>query len=260
MRVSAVAVGLSMSLAATAANAHFRLDAPASATVQNPRSGDPQKPDDLQDGCPAGTATGDVTVVAAGSNVKVKIDETVSHPGHYRVSLAARESEFSYPQTVTGGNACISTSIASPPTLPVLADGLFVHTDANLTTFCNGGKTCETEITVPASTAPGNYILQVVQWMLGHGTGADATGCFYAHCANLQVVAQGTPIPDGGTITVDAGATPPDDANEATPASGSSRRSSTPTESSGCQVGSANGVSFALPLLVGLALLRRRRR
>jgi hypothetical protein len=62
------------------ADAHIRLDAPPArfaTSNMNQKTGP----------CGAGTATGTVTEVQAGSTLTVQWAETINHPGHYRIAL-----------------------------------------------------------------------------------------------------------------------------------------------------------------------------
>src|SRR5690606_3785661 len=78
-----VVLGLG-ALHGTDVRAHFRLVSPEAATVQN-AVGDPQKAPP----CGGGTDfTGAVTAFRPGETITITIDETVFHPGHYRVVLA----------------------------------------------------------------------------------------------------------------------------------------------------------------------------
>src|SRR5258706_8359279 len=68
--------------------AHFRLLAPASWIVEN-QLGDPQK------GAPCGGTNADfgkptyaVSDVRVGSQLHINVQETVYHPGHYRMALS----------------------------------------------------------------------------------------------------------------------------------------------------------------------------
>src|SRR5258706_12117364 len=114
--------------------AHFRLLAPASWIVEN-QLGDPQK------AAPCGGTNTDfgkptyaVSDVRGGSQLHIKVQETVYHPGHYRVALAVN-SPTSLPldpkaQTMTndkGTVMSVSGDIMTPVSPPVLADGLFQH-------------------------------------------------------------------------------------------------------------------------------------
>ncbi len=282
-KLAAIPFACSLLLVASSASAHFRLIAPESATKQD-TSGNPQKPDNPSDGCPAGVASGLGTQVEAGGKLKVRIAETVGHGGHYRVAFAKTEAEFKFPATTATNNQCVSTTIEASPKLPVLADGLFKHTQAqaDADNFCNGTATCETEVTIP-NVEPGDYLLQVIEWMLPHGSGANngIEGCFYAHCANIQVVASGTPVSDGGTVPVDGGGTGTTSSSGSSGSSGASSSSGTAgaapddgtSEGSssrrlsqgeaaddGCAMTSANGASLWAPLLVAIAALRVARR
>jgi hypothetical protein len=64
----------------TSADAHIRLDAPAPRFAFS-NAGQKTGP------CGAGTATGTITEVQAGSTLTVQWTETINHPGHYRISL-----------------------------------------------------------------------------------------------------------------------------------------------------------------------------
>lgn len=278
MHLRAFCITAPLVLLASRAEAHFRLDEPPSSN-QQATNGDPQKPASSSDGCPAGTATGLVTQVRAGGQVRVKITETVPHGGHYRVSFGPNEAAFKFPSSVATNNQCQSTTIEQTPALPTLADGLFVHdqTMASAGNVCNGTKSCETMVTIPATAAPGNYLLQVIQWMVPHASAANngIHGCFYAHCANVQVVEPNVAIADGGVVFTDAGSLPTDTTSDTTPGDGSDASSGTPENESrsrtlrstepadGCDISSANGPSFCVPLLGVLAavrVLRRRKR
>ena len=132
VRFLVLCVGLTMAVQ-TAAYAHFKLLEPASWLVENDR-GDPQKAG------PCGGSNTDwgkpsyaITKAVGGQKLHVKIQETIYHPGHYRVALAVNSpTELPLdPQTTTRdtekGPWSVSAAIQSPPTIPVLADGLFVH-------------------------------------------------------------------------------------------------------------------------------------
>ena len=77
---------------APAVNAHFKLLEPASWLVEDDR-GDPQKlapcGGTLAD---PGEPTGAVTAVTGGSKLKIVVNETIFHPGHYRIALARKRN------------------------------------------------------------------------------------------------------------------------------------------------------------------------
>src|SRR6266705_6866753 len=113
--------------------AHFKLLEPASWLMESDR-GDPQKSG------PCGGSNSDwgkpsyiISKAVGGRKLHIKVQETVYHPGHYRVSLAVNSSTElpPDPQTATKdserGPLSVSAVIQNPPQIPVLADGLFVH-------------------------------------------------------------------------------------------------------------------------------------
>lgn len=180
-------------LLASPAAAHFRMEQPADALQGGGTgTGSPQGGDQKTDPCGAGTPSGLVTQARAGSKLHVKVVETVGHGGHYRVAFAANRAELSSP-AVTG--TCGSAAIMTTPTLPVLADGLFPHTQAQAA----AGTTYETDVTLP-NVPPGTYTLQVLEFMTPH-----AAPCFYYHCAAVQIVDADAGVPDGGVVVGDAG-------------------------------------------------------
>ena len=159
--------------------AHFVLQSPAALTEQS-AYGDPQKAPPCGDDGSA-VATGMVTSYQAGDVVTITIDETIFHPGHYRVALAMNDiSELPEEPPVTPNNTdCGTAPIASPPVFPVLADGIFLHDQP----FA-GPQTID--ITLPANVSCTSCTLQVIQFMSNHGLN-NPGGCFYHHCATISV-------------------------------------------------------------------------
>src|SRR5688572_29262357 len=100
------------------AQAHFVLEAPPNWTSQDAQ-GNPQK----QPPCGGGSETGVVTPFEPGATVTITIDETIFHPGHYRVALAVMDrSELPpAPEVTPGDSPCGSAAIQDPPVFPVLA-------------------------------------------------------------------------------------------------------------------------------------------
>ena len=180
---------LALGLAAlpAASQAHFRLLAPASWLVEN-QLGDPQK------AAPCGGTNTDfgkptyaVTDVKGGTALHVKVQETVYHPGYYRVALAVN-SPTELPvdpkaQTMTndkGVVVSVSGEVMNPVAPPVLADGLFVHNAKTDQPF-------ETDVTLPNLNCK-SCTLQVIQFMEQHGV--NNPGQFsYHHCAVLRITA-----------------------------------------------------------------------
>jgi uncharacterized protein (TIGR03382 family) len=174
--------------------AHFYLEAPPSAFAQNVL-GDPQKapPCGNVNGTPA---TNVVTTYEAGQTISIQFRETIFHPGHYRVALGVTGpmSLPAEPLVTPGLTDCGSTTIQNPPAFPVLADGALLHTRA-----FSGAQSFQ--VTLPSNVTCTNCTLQVIQFMSQHGLNVPG-GCFYHHCATINVVA-----PDAGGLTVDAGLT-----------------------------------------------------
>ena len=183
-----VAVGTATPLA----SAHFKLLAPMPTLVQDDR-GNPQKLG------PCGGTTADkgtpsnaVNKVKGGQKLHIKIEETVFHPGHYRVALAVNSPAQlpADPEVITRtsdrGPWSVSAAIAKQPQKPVLADGLFVHTERPPAAW-------ETDVEIPNINCE-KCTLQIVQFMAEHGYNPDG-GYFYHHCADLQITADsGKPI------------------------------------------------------------------
>jgi hypothetical protein len=178
--------------------AHFKLVEPASWLVENER-GDPQKAG------PCGGSNTDwgkpsyaVSKAVGGQKLHIKVQETIYHPGHYRVALAVNSpTELPLdPETETRdgerGPISVSAKIQEPPQIPVLADGLFVHATkptAPMPPF-------ETDVTLPNINCR-RCTLQVVQFMAEHGFN-NPGGYSYHHCADLQITADGSKPIDKG--------------------------------------------------------------
>ena len=161
------------------------MESPAASLAQN-TIGDPQKLGPCggtsQD---PGTPTGAVTKLTGGSMLHLKLREAVFHPGHYRVALARTEARLpADPETVTRdgpqGPISVSARIDLNPTAPVLADGLFPHTERPAQ-----GTFWETDLRVPNVDCE-NCVVQVIQWMAEHGYNTDG-GYTYHHCATVNI-------------------------------------------------------------------------
>lgn len=189
MRLHILAAGaVVVLLAPVGALAHFRLLAPSSAMVEN-QLGDPQKM------APCGGVTGNpgmptnaVSTVRGGDMLHVQVQETVFHPGHYRIALAVADRKelpadpmVMTRQAANGATISVSADIA-PAKPPILADGLFPHTDAQPTPI-----NWETDVKLPNINCD-KCTLQVIQFMAEHGLNKD--GDFsYHHCATLKITA-----------------------------------------------------------------------
>jgi hypothetical protein len=171
-----------------AGDAHFKLLEPSSWIVSNDR-GDPQKAGPCGgDAKDPGTPTNVVGKVTGGQLLHLKVQETIYHPGHYRVALAvnSRDELPADPVTTTRetekGPQSVWAVIQSPPQKPVLVDGLFPHYARP-----SQPQIYETDIQVPNISCR-KCTLQIVQWMAQHGLNkpGDYT---YHHCADLQITA-----------------------------------------------------------------------
>ena len=176
-------------------HAHFRLIEPASWIVEDQR-GDPQKAGPCG-GTNAdwGTPSYAVAKAVGGSKLHIKVQETVYHPGHYRVALAVNSPMElpPDPKAVTEdserGPRSVSGEIQTSVRMPILADGLFVHSAKSDEAF-------ETDISLPNISCK-RCTLQVIQFMEQHGI--NNPGMFsYHHCSILEI----TPDPK---MALDAG-------------------------------------------------------
>lgn len=178
--------GAALALAVPYASAHFRLLEPQDWLVQD-NLGDPQKLGPCG-GTTAdvGTPTNAVNRVQGGQMLHIKLQETIFHPGHYRVALAVNSRSELPPdpdvktRDTDKGPWSVSSPIDSQPNIPVLADGLFVHTAKQTGPF-------ETDVQLP-NISCGKCTLQIVEFMAEHGLNKDG-GYFYHHCAVLQITA-----------------------------------------------------------------------
>ena len=169
-------------------DAHFTLVAPASWLTEN-RLGDPQKLGPCGGtSADAGTPTGAITKVQGGQPLHVKVQETVYHPGHYRIALAvnSRTELPADPEVTTRdsdrGEQSVSAKIQSPAQPPILVDGLWAHADPSAI-----AQPFETDVVLPNIDCE-KCTLQVIQFMAEHGRNRD--GDFtYHHCADLQITA-----------------------------------------------------------------------
>ena len=181
-----LAFGVLLASVPAAVSAHFKLLEPASWLIENDR-GDPQKAG------PCGGTNTDygkpsftVNKATGGQKLHIKVQETIYHPGHYRVALAVNSpTELPIdPEATTvdsdRGPRSVSAKIQNPPQMPVLADGLWPHT-------AKVDGPLETDIQLPNITCK-KCTLQVVQFMAEHGI--NNPGNFtYHHCAELQISA-----------------------------------------------------------------------
>jgi hypothetical protein len=118
-----------------------------------------------------------VTAFSAGETITITLDETIFHPGHYRVALAVSDrSELpAEPPVTAGATDCGSVPIMTPPVFPVLADGALQHTSPF-------SATQSIQVTLPSDVTCTHCTLQVLEFMSSHGA-----PCFYHHCADISI-------------------------------------------------------------------------
>ena len=168
--------------------AHFRLLEPASWLQESQELGDPQ----WSAPCGGtltnpGAPTGAITKIRGGERLHIRIREMAFHPGFYRIALAvnSRSELPPDPDAISepgpnGRQRSVSAAIHYPPSPPVLADGLFMHTAAFDTDQ-------ETDVEIPNINCK-KCTLQVIEFMAAHGWNPDG-GYTYHHCADLQISA-----------------------------------------------------------------------
>jgi len=198
------------------ADAHFALQAPASWMSQD-ALGSPQKMGPCGNEA-GGTPTGTVSAFMSGQTITVTINETIFHPGHYRIALSVNDrSELpAEPPVTVGATACGSVPIQNPPVFPVLADGVFQHTQA-----FNGPQSIQLKL--PDNVTCTKCTLQVLEFMSSH-----AAPCFYHHCADLSLSKS---APDGGFT--DSGTPPPPSDGGSAASDGGSNNNNNPDGSPG---------------------------
>jgi hypothetical protein len=189
---SSFLVVIAVGTATPSANAHFKLLAPTPTLIQDDRV-NPQKLG------PCGGTTADkgtpsnvVNKITGGQKLHIKIEETVYHPGHYRVALAVNSPAQlpADPEVMTRpsdrGPWSVSAAIDKQLLKPVLAEGLFVHTERPTAAW-------EIDVDIPNFNCE-KCTLQIVQFMAEHALNPDG-GYFYHHCAELQIRADpGKPV------------------------------------------------------------------
>ncbi len=170
MFAAAIGIGVLVGQTATA-HAHLRLSAPKTryGIPANPASGIDMKyaPCGKQNGTTRVAAN--VTQFRPGETIMVTWDETVSHPGHYRIAFDADgQDDFKDPTSFT--------DIKQPPyMLPILADGI---------TDKSGTMGYSHPVTLP-NIECNNCTLQVIQVMTDKPPFASGTNDIYYQCADL---------------------------------------------------------------------------
>ena len=133
----------------------------------------------------AGTPTNAMTKVQGGQKLHIEVDETIFHPGHYRIALARTRAglppdpEVTTQQTEKGPRS-VSAAIAAKPQPPVLVDGLWPHTERPTAKWT-------TDVDLPNLSCE-KCTLQIIEFMANH-PGVQEGGFSYHHCADLQITA-----------------------------------------------------------------------
>lgn len=193
--------------------------------------------------CGAGIATGAVTTFAPGATITVTWDETINHPGHFRISLDPDGGDDAFVDPTGYDSFYVAPS--------VLAD--------NITDL--GGSAHSQEITLPATECE-LCTLQLIQVMTdkppwGPGGGDD----LYYWCADISIQDGGG---TGGSPGAGGGATGGSGAGAA--GAGASEPITAESEDEGCSVSGgprtsgSRGSSSAVLLLGALGWLAARRR
>jgi len=165
------------------ASAHFKLLAPPGWLVEDAR-GDPQKLAPCGGtNADAGIPSGAVTPVKGGGRLTIAIDETIFHPGHYRISLARTREELPPDPEVTmqeteRGPRSLSATIETNPEPPILLDGLWPHSERPTAPHAM-------YLDVPNIDCD-DCVLQIIQFMANH-PGVREGGFSYHHCAVLDI-------------------------------------------------------------------------
>jgi MYXO-CTERM domain-containing protein len=180
----AVLVAFPLLLVSGTASAHFTILQPPPASTTKDGKGDPP--------CGPTMDSGVVTAVQGGHEIDLVVDETINHPGFYRVALALNDlSELPVDNTVydkggkvlppAGPGTSDHADYQMTPMFPVLADNLFPHQMGQPTKYM--GKVMLPNVNCDKCT------LQVIEFMAQHGSNGPKAGYFYHNCANLKITA-----------------------------------------------------------------------
>jgi hypothetical protein len=188
MRVT-LAVGLAIlvgSATPLTASAHIALVSPS-----------PRSSSQKVGPCGAGASVrGTPTVVAAGSVLRVRWNETIDHPGHFRISF-----DDSGDDAFVDPASAMDTYTNAAVLLDDIADK-------------KGGE-YEVEVKLP-DVACDKCTLQLIQLMTDKAPYQPGTNDLYYQCADLTLVRAQGPM-DGGTVSVDAGGSSESDAGSEKP-------------------------------------------
>lgn len=188
---------------------------------------------------PRGT---NVTVLQPGATIEVRWNETINHPGHFRISFDADGQDFSIPPDATSDTGLTDDNVL----LDLIADDP------------NGGMVTQM-ITLPDIECD-TCTLQVIQLMTDKPpyTTDAASNDIYYQCADITL-SRTAPMVDGATVTPDAGEDPGDGDDTTTDGDDGTTDGSSNNSGGGCATtGGDAGVALVLGSL-GLVLQKRRR-
>jgi hypothetical protein len=203
MNKRAVVLGVLWLSLSGRAEAHFDIQAPPPAdTATDGGKGPPP--------CGPAASSNMVTPAQGGHPLTLQLNETVFHPGFYRVALAQNSpSELPADNVVKDkmGNVLASDSTGlsdtaeyeTSPIYPVLADHLFAHDTPDVSHF-------QTDLVLPNIDCE-HCTLQVIEFMSNSNSNLGG-GYFYHHCATLKITADPSlpaftpPVSSGGASGV----------------------------------------------------------
>ena len=237
--VFALSAGLAASTA-TAASAHVQIRSPEQRTS-------------AQKAGPCGTADSTrgnlVCTFRPGATIDVQYDETVDHPGHYRIAFDADGQDFVDPVDDEG-------PLTSPGGMEVLVN--------NAPDKVGGAYT--TQITLPDIECD-NCTLQLMQVMSTSPPYSAASGDFYWQCADIVLSATEPEGCTGGDAEPEPDAGPDDGggdngAGDDAGVGGEPGDDTRTGAAGGCAAAGGSGAGGALLALMALAgyAARRRRR
>jgi len=177
-----------LALGPAVAEAHFKLLEPTSWIVEDMR-GDPQKAGPCGGTNTAqGTPSNFLNEATGGQKIHIKVTETIYHPGHYRIALSTNghqglpvDEDVQTTESARGPQS-VSATIMSPVKPPILADGLWPHTERPA-----ANATYETDVQLPNINCP-KCTLQITEFMAQHGYN-NPGGYIYHHCAEYKITA-----------------------------------------------------------------------
>jgi hypothetical protein len=178
LQLKLFAAGVVLLLVPAFAPAHFILVTPPS-SLQTENGGKGAPP------CGEGIDSNVITQVQGGHPLPIRITEFIFHPGHYRFALSvnSRAELPPDPDVVESDGISVSAPIQNPARIPVLADGVFAHTDPPTADW-------QTNLTLPNLSCE-KCTLQVIEFMAEHGANPGG-GFYYHHCSDLKIVADPT--------------------------------------------------------------------